>query len=88
MRGWRYDRVLTSDAFGVPDRNDTISKLMNQIRELYLKDRLLKKEEAELERLLRKLKKESPVGAEETSMCMTREELRRIREDLGETKSD
>jgi hypothetical protein len=83
MRGWRYDRVLTSDAFGVPDRNDTTSVLMNQIRELYMKDDLLKNEKAKLQRLLKKLKKESPIGAEDESACMAREEIRRIRKELG-----
>ena len=83
MRGWRYDLVLTSDAFGIPNRNVTTSVLMDQIRELYMKDRLSKDEEVELKRLLKKLKKESPVGAEEESTCMTSEEIRRIRKELG-----
>jgi len=83
MHGWRYDQVLTSDAFGVPSRNVPTAILMDEIRELYMKDDLLKNEKAKLQRLLKKLKKESPIGAEEESACMTREELRRIREELG-----
>jgi len=83
MRGWRYDQVLTSDAFGVPNRNVTTSELMNEIRELYMKDSLSNDQNAELQRLLTKLKKVSPVGAEEETACMTREEIRRIREELG-----
>ncbi|MCX5826736.1 MAG: AAA family ATPase [Deltaproteobacteria bacterium] len=88
MRGWRYDLVLTSDAFGIPNRNVTTSVLMDKMRELYLKDSLSKGEEAELNRLLKKLKKESPIGAEEESTCITREEIRKIRKELEDKKSD
>jgi energy-coupling factor transporter ATP-binding protein EcfA2 len=86
MRGWRYDQVLTSNAFDIPNRNVTTSELMNQIRELYMKDRLTKKQEAELTRLLKKLKKVSPIGAEEENTCITREEIRQIRKELGDIK--
>jgi len=83
MHGWRYDQVLTSEAFDTPDRNVETSVLMNQIRELYMKDRLTIKQEAKLNRLMKKLKKESPLGAENESACMTWQAVRRIKEELG-----
>ncbi len=89
MRGWRYDQVLTSDAFGIPDRNAETEKLMNKIRELYMKEKeLTKKEATKLKQLLGKLKEESPVGAEEEGMMMTKEEMRRIKRDIEDNKSD
>ena len=82
MRGWRYDQILRSSAFGTPDRNITTERLMNQIRKLYMKEKLTKKEEDTLEELLEDLKEKSPVGAEEQNMWITQEKIRRIRKDL------
>lgn len=82
MRGWRYDQILRSSAFGTPDRNITTERLMNQIRKLYMKEKLTKKEEDKLEELLEELKEKSPVGAEEQNMWITQEKIRRIRKDL------
>ena len=37
MRGWRYDQILTSEAFGLPSaRNLGVAHLMERLRELYL----------------------------------------------------
>ncbi len=88
MRGWRYDQILTSEAFNTPDRGVTTANLMGQIRELYMKEQLTNKEEVELQELLHKLKEESSVGAEEESMRMTKEEIRRIKRDIEDGKSD
>lgn len=82
MRGWRYDRILQSDAFGTSTRNVTTEELMNKIRKLYMKDKMTKEEDIKLKQLLEKLKEESPIGAEDESMRMTKEEIRRIKRDL------
>ncbi len=82
MRGWRYDQILTSEAFGVPNRHEGTQKLMDQIRAIYMKDKLTKKEEGELQNLLKKLKKYTSTGAEEESMRMTRDKIKRIRQEL------
>ena len=64
MRGWRYDQILTSRAFGVPDRNEGTAKLMDEIHKLYTQEKLSKKEEAQLQSFLEELKNQSPIGKE------------------------
>lgn len=82
MRGWRYDQILRSSAFGIPDRNVETERLMNEIRKLYMKESLNSSEEKKLQGLLNKLRKEIPEGSEAVSMEMTQNKINRIREEL------
>ncbi len=88
MRGWRYDQVLTSEAFGVPDRNIGTEELMTQIRELYVKPSLNHAAQSKLTRLLKELEADSPRGAEAEHLRMTQEEIRRIRDSLDKKSGE
>ncbi len=83
MSGWRYDQILTSEAFGVPDRNDETEKVLEKIKKLCMKDRLNAKQQSQLEELMEMLEKISPLGAEAQRRKMVQEEIQDIRKDLG-----
>lgn len=80
MRGWRYDKVLTSDAFGVQaDRNDETDKKIRVIRELYFQKELTESDEKKLRELLDDLDEYSPVASDEQMFDLSVEEAKEIR---------
>lgn len=89
MRGWRYDQILTSSAFGTGSRNVETEKLIQKIRKLYMKPKISTEDKKKLKKLLEELKQKSPVGAEAESLNMTMTEISRIRKQLEkERKND
>lgn len=88
MRGWRYDQILTSRAFGIPARNVKTQNLLDKMKILYMKDSLSNAEEAELKELLEELKEVSLLGAEAAKLKMTEEKINKIRKQLKQDNND
>jgi len=88
MRGWRYDQILTSRAFGIPARNVKTQDLLDKLKTLYMKDRLSKAEDAKLKELLEELKEESLLGAEAAKLEITEEKINKIRKQLKQDNND
>lgn len=87
MRGWRYDQILTSSAFGLTAaRNLATEKLMDEIKQLYMKAKLNKKEVAELDDLLDNLRKQAAEAAEAAEMEISRHKIDVIRKSLDKPR--
>lgn len=66
LAGWRYDQILTSEAFGLAvARNETTTALMERLRERYTKGLDTPEQRAEFERGLEELRKLSVTAAED-----------------------
>ena len=89
MAGWRYDQILTSEAFGLPvARNVEVGKLLERLNDLYTMGTPTLRQKRELARLLNKLRRLSLSAAEDHLRRRTQDEIRdslqRIRSQLSQ----
>jgi GTPase SAR1 family protein len=69
MEGWRYDKVLTSPAFGASgSRNVKIEELRRELHKLYSHKRNTKVQKDRIDEITRELEKRMPVIVEKMSL--------------------
>ena len=83
MSGWRYDEILSSEAFGVPVRNDATFKIMDKIEEIYLGEKMGGKKEKLLKSLMEELGERSLVGEEAQRLKNELVKIKMIQDKLG-----
>ncbi len=89
MRGWRYDQVLTSSAFGLTgSQNLGTERLLEGIRRVYMKAHLTKADEVLIAKLMKELERQSPEAADVEKTNVNMRKIGSIRSSMREAKKN
>jgi len=89
MRGWRYDQILISSAFGLSSsQNLETERLLEDIRRVYMKARLTKRDKMHITKLMEELERQSPEAADAEKTKVSMHKIESIRSSMREAKKN